>query len=75
MNNQLSIEQDNFEIGREDPLQLFSELTEIGHGHFGAVYYVMIFLIFFFHIGIKYPSRLISIDFINLNQRKMFLLF
>jgi hypothetical protein len=27
-------------IDRDDPEKLFSDLTEIGHGNFGAVYYV-----------------------------------
>lgn len=30
----------NVEIDREDPSKLFVDLTEIGHGNFGAVYYV-----------------------------------
>lgn len=29
----------NVEIDREDPSKLFVDLTEIGHGNFGAVYY------------------------------------
>lgn len=29
-------------IERDDPEKLFSDLTEIGHGNFGAVYYVSI---------------------------------
>ena len=28
------------DIERDDPTKLFVELTEIGHGNFGAVYYV-----------------------------------
>jgi len=28
----------------EDPEQLFVDLREIGHGNFGAVYYVRLFL-------------------------------
>ena len=28
------------EIDRDDPSKLFADLTEIGHGNFGAVYYV-----------------------------------
>lgn len=30
----------NVEIDRDDPSNLFTDLTEIGHGNFGAVYYV-----------------------------------
>ena len=30
----------NVEIDHEDPSKLFVDLTEIGHGNFGAVYYV-----------------------------------
>jgi hypothetical protein len=29
------------EIDNQDPSKLFIELTEIGHGNFGAVYYVI----------------------------------
>ena len=29
----------NVEIERDDPSKIFTELTEIGHGNFGAVYY------------------------------------
>ena len=29
-------------IDRDDPEKLFSDLTEIGHGNFGAVYYVSV---------------------------------
>ena len=29
----------NVEIERDDPSKVFTELTEIGHGNFGAVYY------------------------------------
>ena len=29
----------NVEIERDDPSTIFTELTEIGHGNFGAVYY------------------------------------
>ena len=29
------------EINNQDPSKLFVELTEIGHGNFGAVYYVI----------------------------------
>ena len=29
----------NVEIDRDDPSKIFTELTEIGHGNFGAVYY------------------------------------
>ena len=32
-------------IEREDPSKIFVELTEIGHGNFGAVYFVRDFLI------------------------------
>ncbi len=28
---------------RDDPEKLFTDLTEIGHGNFGAVYYVRAF--------------------------------
>lgn len=40
--NHTSSSQTNFtvEIDREDPAKLFTDLTEIGHGNFGAVYYV-----------------------------------
>ena len=31
-------------IDREDPSKIFVELTEIGHGNFGAVYFVSFFL-------------------------------
>jgi hypothetical protein len=34
------------EIDRDDPSKLFVDLTEIGHGNFGAVYYVIIFVLF-----------------------------
>ena len=32
----------NVEIDRDDPSKLFTDLTEIGHGNFGAVYYVIL---------------------------------
>ena len=32
------------EINNQDPSKLFVELTEIGHGNFGAVYYVFLIL-------------------------------
>ena len=31
----------NVEIDHDDPSKLFTDLTEIGHGNFGAVYYVI----------------------------------
>lgn len=31
---------DDIEINQDDPTKVFTELTEIGHGNFGAVYYV-----------------------------------
>ena len=31
-------------IDREDPTKVFVELTEIGHGNFGAVYFVRFFV-------------------------------
>lgn len=34
-------------IEREDPSKLFNELTEIGHGNFGAVYFVRASFAFF----------------------------
>ena len=32
-------------IDRDDPEKLFTDLTEIGHGNFGAVYYVNILIL------------------------------
>jgi hypothetical protein len=32
---------DDIEISQDDPSKIFTELTEIGHGNFGAVYYVI----------------------------------
>lgn len=32
------------QIEREDPSKIFTELTEIGHGNFGAVYFVISYL-------------------------------
>jgi len=39
-NNHAMIQNFNVEIDRDDPSKLFTDLTEIGHGNFGAVYYV-----------------------------------
>ena len=39
-NNHGIIQNFNVEIDRDDPSKLFTDLTEIGHGNFGAVYYV-----------------------------------
>lgn len=30
------------EVEKDDPSKIFAELTEIGHGNFGAVYYVIL---------------------------------
>lgn len=33
---------------KEDPEKIFTDLREIGHGSFGAVYYVCLYCMFFF---------------------------
>ena len=47
ISNNSSSMQSNYsvDIEQEDPSKVFVELTEIGHGNFGAVYYVIYFLI------------------------------
>ena len=42
MNSQSVLNNDNADIDQDDPSKIFAELTEIGHGNFGAVYYVSI---------------------------------
>ena len=46
-------------IDRDDPEKLFTDLTEIGHGNFGAVYYVNI-LILLLHSSLKSPLFIVQ---------------
>jgi len=62
MSNTSSLVQggDSVEISQDDPSKVFTELTEIGHGNFGAVYYVMkIVLIFEKYLQNKYSGSFV----------------
>lgn len=42
---------------KEDPEKIFTDLREIGHGSFGAVYYVCLYCMFFFRILIQFMKQ------------------
>lgn len=48
-----SISSSLVEVEKDDPSKIFAELTEIGHGNFGAVYYVIFPYILYFFSKIK----------------------
>jgi hypothetical protein len=55
----------NIDIEREDPSKIFNELTEIGHGNFGAVYFVSSF--FFFLLSIIFIHSFINKSKLSVN--------